>query len=77
MTQHNTRIIPTIHKQSNVTINRIPSVHTQNRVNMLQMVAESFNCALALPTNYTERDINISAAELADMIVIEQQQKTT
>lgn len=75
MINHNTRIIPTIHKQRNITVKRIPTPHTQNRINLLQMVAESFNCAVALPDDYTERDINICAAELADMVVIDQREK--
>ena len=71
-----TRIIPTTPQQNNVSVTRISTPHTQNRINLLQMVAQSFNCALALPTNYTDRDINMSAAELADMVIIDQQNKS-
>ena len=71
-----TRIIPTVHNKNNLTVNRISTPHTQNRINLLQMVAQSFNCALALPTNYTDRDINMAAVELADMVIIDQQNKS-
>lgn len=52
---------------------RNPSPAMINRIIMLQLVAQSLNCAVALPTDYQYDDINKASTELSDMILAEHQ----
>lgn len=61
-------IIPTVNIKPLFPVVHIPSAYMLNRINMLQMVAESLHVAVALPEGYRYGDINDAANELSSMI---------
>lgn len=52
-----------------VTIIRTPTVEMINRINMLQYVAGSLGVAVALTPGYTEKDIDVAAIELSNIVI--------
>lgn len=58
-------INPTVQTIPRMPVVRTPSPYMLNRIAMLQDIAGSLNCAVALPQGYRYGDINDAATELS------------